>query len=136
MDADHGAAICESSEIVIDATAETIWDTLTDFNSWPRWMPGVKSVSLNGPVEIGTRFKWKAGPGTIRSEILESSRARSVGWKGRTLGITAVHVWRIEEQGPGVRTWTEESWDGLLARVLRAPLAKTVKKALDDGLAA
>lgn len=136
MDVDHGAPICESDEIMIGAAADVVWDTLSDFSSWPLWMPGVKSMQVDGPIQAGTKFEWKAGPGTIRSEILESDRPRGIGWKGRTFGITALHVWRIEEQDGGTRTFTEESWDGRLARVLRRSMDKTVSKALEDGLAA
>lgn len=135
MDVDHRAPVCESKEIVIDAPADVVWDALSDFSSWPNWMPGVKSVQVDGPIQAGTRFEWKAGPGTIRSEILESDRPRSIGWKGRTFGITALHVWRMEEQGGSTRVSTEESWDGLLARALRGSMSKTVSKALGDGLA-
>ncbi len=136
MEADHGAPVCESAEIVIDARPEIVWDTLADLPSWPRWMPGVKSVDLAGPFGVGTRFRWKAGPGTIRSELLESDRPRSLGWRGRTLGVDALHVWRFEEQGDGTRVCTEESWSGLLVRVLPRAMSKTVRKALDDGLPA
>ncbi len=136
MEADHSAPVCESGEIVVDARPEIVWDTLTDLRSWPRWMPGVKSIHLDEPLAVGTRFHWKAGPGTIRSEILESDRPRSVGWRGRTLGIDALHLWRMEGQGESTRVFTEESWNGLLARVLRGSMSKTVRKALDDGLPA
>ena len=136
MEVDHTAPVCESGKIVIDARPETVWDTLTDLRSWPRWMPGVKSIHLGEPLAVGTKFQWKAGPGTIRSEILEADRPRSVGWRGLTLGITALHLWRMEGQGDSTRVYTEESWSGLLARVLRRSMSKTVRKALDGGLPA
>ena len=136
MGGEHSAPISESGEILIDARPDIVWDTLTDLRSWPRWMPGVKSIRLDEPLAVGAKFQWKAGPGTIRSEVLESDRPRSVGWRGRTLGITALHIWRMEGQGESTRVFTEESWDGLLARTLRRSLAKTLRKALDDGLPA
>lgn len=136
MDADHRAPVCETGEIVIDALPETVWDTLTDLSTWPQWMPGVKTMDVDGPVRAGTRFHWKAGPGTIRSEIVESERPYSVAWKGRTLGIDALHVWRMELKGETTRVFTEESWSGLLARALPRSMRKTVRKALDDGLPA
>lgn len=82
----------ESAEIVISAPPEVVWDTLTDLRSWPQWMPGVKAMSVDERLEVGTEFEWKAGPGTIKSEILKCDRPRSVGWTGRTLGISALHV--------------------------------------------
>jgi hypothetical protein len=136
VDADHGAPVCESGDIVIGARPEVVWDTLTDLRTWPEWMPGVKAMQVDPPVRVGTTFTWKAGPGTIRSEIVESERPYRVAWKGRTLGIDAVHVWRMTPDGDTTRVSTEESWSGLLPRALRGPTAKTLKKTLDDGLAA
>ena len=136
MDADHRAPVYETGEIVVSARPETVWDTLTDLRTWPQWMPGVKSMNVDEPVRVGTTFQWKAGPGTIRSEILESERPYSVAWKGRTFGINAVHVWRMALEGETTRVLTEESWSGLLARALQGSMRKTVRKALDDGLPA
>lgn len=136
MDADRTAPVCETGEVLVPTGPDIVWDTLTDLRSWPRWMPGVKRVDVGEPFRVGTTFRWKAGPGTIRSRILESDRPRRVAWKGRTLGIDAVHVWRIEAYGDGSRVVTEESWSGLLARLLRGTMAKAVRKALDEGLPA
>lgn len=136
MDANHRAPVCETGEIIISARPETVWDTLTDLRTWPQWMPGVKTMNVDEPVRVGTTFQWKAGPGTIRSEIVESERPYRVAWKGRTLGITAVHVWRMDLDGEATRVFTEESWSGLLARALQGSMRKAVRKALDDGLPA
>ncbi|HEV3400576.1 MAG TPA: SRPBCC family protein [Acidimicrobiales bacterium] len=136
MEADRRAPVHETGEIFVDARPEIVWDTLTDLASWPRWMPGVKAMQVEQPAGVGTRFRWRAGPGTIRSEILESDRPRSVGWKGRTLGIDALHAWRMEEQTGGCYVSTEESWRGALARMLPGVMRKAVRRALDDGLPA
>ena len=136
MEADRNAPVCESGEILIDARPEIVWDTLTDLKSWPLWMPGVTNMEVDEPLRLGTTFKWKAGPGTIRSEVLECDRPRKVGWRGRTLGVTAAHVWQMEAEGDRTRVFTEESWAGPLARVLRAAMGKMVRKALDEGLPA
>ena len=136
MEADRRAPVCESAEIVIDARPDVVWDTLSDLTLWPRWMPGVKAVEVDGPLGLGTEFEWKAGPGAIKSQILDCDRPRRLGWKGRTLGITAQHAWRMEPQGGGTYVFTEESWAGPLARLLPRLMSKTVRKALADGLPA
>ncbi len=136
MEADHRAPVCESAEIIVDAPPEQVWDTLSDLRSWPRWMPGVKAVSVEEPIGVGTEFEWKAGPGSIKSHVLECDPPRSIGRKGRTLGICALHVWRMTAQGGGTHVYTEESWAGPLVRVLRGLMGKAVRKALDDGLPA
>jgi hypothetical protein len=136
MHADREAPVFEKGEAVIEAPPEVVWDTLTDFRSWPSWMPGVRTVEIGETVGVGTRFKWKAGPGTINSQVIEWEPPRAVGWKGHSLGIEALHAWRIDGGGQESRVVTEESWSGLLARLLRGPMQKTVRKALDDGLSA
>jgi carbon monoxide dehydrogenase subunit G len=136
VEADRSAPICESGEIFVDARPELVWDTLTDLKSWPGWMPGVKTMEVDGPLVVGTTFRWKAGPGTIRSGVRESDRPRSIGWTGQTLGMSAAHVWRMEGQGDGTRVFTAESWSGPLARFLRRSMSKQLKKSLDEGLPA
>ena len=137
MDADRSAPVYETAEIAVDATPDAVWDTLTDIDSWPRWMPGVQSVVTHGPFAAGSRFEWKAGPGTIRSEVAEAERPRSAAWKGRTFGIRAAHAWRIEDSGPGLtHVHSAESWTGLLPRLLPGVLRKAVRRALDEGLPA
>lgn len=135
MEADHRAPVCESGEVLADARPETVWDTISDLESWPRWMAGVKAMRVDGTLGVGTAFEWKAGPGTIRSQVLECDRPRSIGWKGRTFGISALHVWRMAPEDGGTRVFTEESWSGPLARLLPGLMHKTVRRALDNGLA-
>lgn len=137
IDAERDAPVHEMGDVDVDASAEVVWDTLTDLDSWPQWMPGVKSVVTHGPFAVGSKFEWKAGPSVIRSEVVAADRPHGAAWKGRTLGITAVHVWNIEPRGPATtHVHSAESWSGLLPRLLRATMRKTVRRALDDGLAA
>jgi len=61
-------------------------------------------------------------PGTITSTFQAVDQPTELARTGRTMGIPAIHVYRLRpsEQRPG-RTIvsTEESWGGLLARLLR-----------------
>ena len=134
MDVNTNAPIVEGSEIEIDARPETVWDVLTDLERWPSWNPDVKSMSFSGAIAEGSEFRWKAGPGTIVSTIRRVDRPRLIGWTGRTLGIDALHVYRLEPRDGKTFVSTEESYDGMLARVFRGPLRKTLKSALDSGL--
>jgi hypothetical protein len=60
-------------------------------------------------------------------------RPRLIAWSGQTLGIRALHIWRLEGQNGKTLVRTEESYEGLVARVLRRPLQKTLDAALADG---
>lgn len=121
-------------EIEVAAAPEIVWDVLTDIAGWPGWNPDVKSASLEGPLAPGMQFRWKAGPGTITSTLQRVEPPRSIAWTGRTMGIEAVHVHRLEPRGDATLVRSEESWDGLLVRLLRRSLTRSLQRAIDSGL--
>jgi uncharacterized protein YndB with AHSA1/START domain len=130
----RGAPVVSSAEGLIEAPIERVWAVLIAIEEWPAWNPDVKAATLDGPVAEGSTFRWKAGPGTITSRIEQVAAPRLIAWSGRTLGIQAWHVWRLAAEAGGTRVRTEESYDGLVARVLRRPLRKTLDRALADGV--
>jgi uncharacterized protein YndB with AHSA1/START domain len=134
VDVKQDAPAGARSETEIGADPQTVWDILTAFESWPSWNPDVGSVSVDGGLEEGTVFHWKAGRATITSTLREVERPRLVGWTGKTTGIQAVHVWRLEPSDAGTLVRTEESWDGLLVRILSGPMQRSLQKAVDGGL--
>jgi len=129
------APVVSTHVVEIDAPADRVWAVLTAIDRWDAWNPDVKSVSIDGPVAEGSVFRWKAGPGTVTSRIEHLERPRLIVWSGRTLGIRAVHVWRLDAQGGMTIASTEESYDGLVARVLRRPLQAMLDRALTDAAA-
>jgi uncharacterized protein YndB with AHSA1/START domain len=133
VDVDHQAPLVVSSEAEITAPPEALWDVIADLESWPEWSPHVRSLEVEGPVRPGTQFRWKAGP-TITSTLREVERPGRIAWVGKTFGVTAVHVWSFERRGGGTLARTSESWDGLLPRVLRGPLRRSLQKTLDESL--
>jgi uncharacterized protein YndB with AHSA1/START domain len=134
VDVNRNAPVVAADEIDIAASPQAVWDVLTDLESWPRWNPDVKSMDLRGDLAQGSVFRWKAGPGTITSTIQEIEPARRIAWTGTTLGVKAKHVYRLEARGEGTLVQTEESYEGLVARLLRGSLRKTLEKSLSDGL--
>jgi uncharacterized protein YndB with AHSA1/START domain len=131
---DERAPAIARAEVEIEADLDTVWDVLTAIDDWPSWNPDVKSASLSGAVAEGSKFRWKAGPGTLTSTIQRVDRPRFIGWTGTTLGIKGIHVWRFEPRNGTTFASTEESWDGLIVRLFRGPMQKTLKKATDAGL--
>jgi uncharacterized protein YndB with AHSA1/START domain len=130
----ESAPVVSRSEIEIAASSDAVWEVLTDFERWPSWLRDVKSLSIEGPVAAGTVFRWRAGPGTITSTIQRVERPRLIAWTGRTLGIDAIHFWHFEERDGATFVRTAESYEGLVARLLRGWLQKTLDRALPDGL--
>jgi uncharacterized protein YndB with AHSA1/START domain len=134
MDVNRAAPVVAADEIEIVASPQAVWDVLTDLESWPRWKSDVKSMSVEGALAKGTVFRWRAGPGTITSTIQDVRPPTLIAWTGTTFGIKARHVYRLEPRGEGTLVHTEESYEGLVARLLRGSLQNTLEKGLSDGL--
>ena len=128
------APVIASGEIEVAADPEVVWEVMAAIDRWPGWNPDVRSASLEGDLAPGSRFSWKAGPGTITSKIQQVERLRALAWTGRSLGINAVHVWRLEPRDGKTVVRTEESWEGLLVRIFRGPMQKMLQRAIDAGL--
>jgi uncharacterized protein YndB with AHSA1/START domain len=128
------APVVGASELDIAASPEAIWEVLTAFERWPSWNRDVKSMTMEGEVAPGSVFRWKAGPGTITSTIRRVERPRLIAWTGKTLGIRAIHFWHLVPRNGNTVVRTEESYDGLVARLSRRSLQKTLDRALGDGL--
>lgn len=134
MEIKNDAPALARGDVEVAASLEIVWAALTDINEWSRWNPDVKSSSLDGPLAPGTEFKWKAGPGTISSRIQELDPPRRIAWTGKTFGIEAVHVHRLEARNGNTTVHSEESWDGLIVRLLKGSMTKTLQKATESGL--
>jgi hypothetical protein len=136
VDVDRDAPAYAEGRIEIAAPRRTVWDVLVGFADWPEWNTGVASVEYAGPLEPGALFRWKSGPGTIRSRVEEVDVPRAIAWTGRTFGIKAAHAWQLEESGGKTVVTTQEAWRGVVVRVLRRTIAPTLQRSIDDGLVA
>lgn len=126
MDATAPARV--SGTIGIEAGPGEVRAILSTIERWPAWNPDVPGARLEGPFAGGTTFSWKAGPGTIRSTLVQVEEPRRPGWTGWTLGIPAVHAWSPGEQAGGTAVTTGESWSGPVARLLRRRLQGTLER--------
>ncbi|HJW74206.1 MAG TPA: SRPBCC family protein [Thermoleophilia bacterium] len=134
MDINRTAPVIALAKLQIGADRQTVWETLTDFGSRPAWKRGVRSMALNGPVARGSTFEWKAGPGTIRSRLQEVETPHRIAWTGVTLGVRAVDVFRLEARDGGTLVIEEESWQGLLPRLFRSRMRRTLQSSSEGGL--
>jgi hypothetical protein len=91
-------------------------------------------MSIDGDVAPGMEFRWKAGPGTVTSTLQRVEQPKLIAWTGRTFGINAIHFYWLEPRDGGTFVRTEESYEGLVARLLRGSLQKTLDRTLADGL--
>ena len=122
------------SEIEIIAEPETVWDMLIDIENWPKWNHDMKNASSKGEVSVGSSFKWKAGPGTITSTFQEIERPKLLVWTGKTLGIKAIHVWKLMPKDDKTIVRSEESWEGLIISIIPGRMEKTLEESTESGL--
>jgi uncharacterized protein YndB with AHSA1/START domain len=130
MEINRSAPATADGELRIDADPETVFAVISAIDQWPSWYPDVKSVRLQGPVQPGTVFRWKSGPSTLTSTLQLVDPPHEIAWTGTTMGIKAVHVFRFQAAGGGTLARSEESWEGLLARVLRGYSRRTLDKGI------
>ncbi|HEX5017522.1 MAG TPA: SRPBCC family protein [Actinomycetes bacterium] len=128
------APVLASSEVVIAADPQIVWDVLTDFGRWPDWNADVRMMWLQGDGQAGTTFRWKTRSNTINSRIEHVDSPSRILWTGKSSGIRATHLHELEARNGGTFVRTEESFEGLVARILRRRLNKVVQAALDSEL--
>jgi hypothetical protein len=135
MPVNQKAPVVESGRVEVAAGMEAVWQTLAAVERWPEWNPDIRDVLLRGPLAEGSTFTWRFGRIAIASRLLEVEPPRFIAWRGTMLGITGVHVWRLDRTAGGTVVTTEESWDGLLPRLLRGRCRRMLRDALVSWLA-
>ncbi|PKL66600.1 MAG: polyketide cyclase [Methanobacteriales archaeon HGW-Methanobacteriales-1] len=128
------APVTARAKIEINADPELVWKIMVNIEEWPRWNPEIKSAAIFGDLSVGTKFKWKAGPGTITSQILEVDPPKTLAWKGKTMGIKAIHLWNIDFINEKTVVSTEESWDGIIVHLMKGTMQKSLQKSINAGL--
>ncbi len=113
MDINPNAPVITRDEMVIKAPVGTVWNLLTNIESWPRWNKDITNAHFGSAVAVGSVFHWDtAGLAGIDSTIGEVIPQRRIAWSGPSHGIMGVHVWHFTPVGEGALIQTEESWDG------------------------
>jgi hypothetical protein len=127
------------SEIDIDATAERVWQILTDFDAYPDWNPFL--VRASGRPRQGERLNLHMQPVggrgmTFRPTVIEASPGRRLRWLGRVLApgiFDGEHSFTIEAVGEGkVRVIQEEQFRGILVPLLWRSLQRRTLPAFEQ----
>ena len=135
MEINRNAPATADGELRIDADPETVFEVISGIDRWPSWNPDVRSVRVEGQVQPGTVFRWKAGPSSLTSTLRVVDPPREIAWTGTTMGIKAVHVFRFQASDGGTLARSEESWEGLMARLLKGYSRRTLDKGIRGVLA-
>lgn len=89
------APVVGVGEVRVQAPPPVVWTIMSTISEWPRWNPEISTADLVGPLASGSTFRWRSGPGAITSVLREVRPDELIEWTGRTLGVSAIHVWRI-----------------------------------------
>ena len=130
MEITRNAPATAEGERQIAADPRTVFAVISAIDQWPSWNPDVKSVELQGPVQEGTVFRWKSGPSTLTSTLQVVDPPHEIAWTGTTMGIKAVHVFLFQANDVGTLARSEESWEGLIASLLKGYSRKTLDKGI------
>ncbi|MCB1334719.1 MAG: SRPBCC domain-containing protein [Roseivivax sp.] len=135
FDIDRGAPAVGQAEIIVNAPPAAVWSVLTAFDDWPRWNGAIQSMQMDGPLAVGTTFRWRTGGMKIRSQIAVLAAPEVIGWTGVAPLITARHLYQLTDLAGRTKVRTRESFSGLFARLLPGMARQMMEKALEDGLA-
>jgi uncharacterized protein YndB with AHSA1/START domain len=130
MEMNRNAPATAEGESRIDADPQTVFAVISAIDQWPSWNPDIKSVTVRGPVQPGTRFRWKSGPSTLTSTLQVVDPPHEIAWTGTTMGIKAVHLFRFQASDGGTLAHSEESWEGLIASLLKGYSRRTLDKGI------
>jgi hypothetical protein len=135
MEINRSAPATAAGETQIDADPETVFSVISAIDEWPSWDRDVRSVKLEGPLQRGTVFRWKSGPTSLVSTLQVVDPPNELSWTGKAMSVKAIHVFSFEPKDGGTLARSEESWEGLVASLLRGYSRRTLDKGITDVLA-
>ena len=127
------------SEIEIQASAERVWQLLTDFPSFPQWNPFIRKAS--GAIRVGERLEVYIQPSgasgmTFRPTVLKAEPNRELRWLGHLLisGLfDGEHSFTIEPLGASrVRFTQREVFTGLLVPLFAHGLDTDTRRGFEE----
>lgn len=130
IEADSSAKCFSEEEIIINAPAAYVFRILADINNWPSWQSSVTEARINGPMEVGKKFRWKAGGLIINSQLHTVNTNTEIGWTGRIWWIKAVHNWYLRDENNRTKVFVKESLTGPGSSFMRKSLNEGMKKNL------
>jgi hypothetical protein len=121
------------TEIIINASSETLWSILTDFESYKDWNPFI--VEISGKLEKGSRLKntLKNGDKTFvfKPVIVELDSGKSFAWLGSLFfkGLfDGRHYFQIEELAQGqVKLIHGEDFSGIFSSAILKKIAEDTR---------
>ena len=112
--------------IQITASAEHVWEVLTDFDSWPEW--NAADPGFSGSLKEGARVELTSATPTGKTQNLKIKLttvdpSRQLTWEsGFPLLFKARHTFRIQAEEGGCVVHNDAFFRGLLVPFIRGQL--------------
>ena len=131
------------NEIVIRASAERLWDLMTDFENWPSWYRACQWVRVESTEASSGRalsFRWKAHPIELLSTVVASDRPHSFTFYADGLGLHAERTFTFNPAPDGISTIvvsheTQVGWFPWIGRLIVAPRLRAANQIMFEDLA-
>ena len=126
------------TEIEINASAEKVWNILTEFSRFPEWNPFV--VQAKGAVQAGEKIEVRLEPPdgagmTIKPTLLKAEPQQELRWLGHLLipGLfDGDHIFVLQPVGDDrVKLIHREEFCGLLVGLILSMVGENTKKGFE-----
>jgi hypothetical protein len=129
------APVVTSKQIFVNSSPEIVWEALTQIRNWKQWNTAVQQVDPIEMVSENLTFKWKANGIPFTSTIHTLNKEDYLlGWTGKTIGVHAIHNWKLQSQNGATLVYTEESLDGILPKLFRKKFQETLTHTIANNL--
>ena len=127
------------AEIEIQASAERVWQLLTDFANFPEWNPFIRwakgEAKASARLEVHIKPSGASGM-TFKPIVLKAEPQHELRWLGRLLlpGLfDGEHIFTIETLGANhVRFTQREIFTGLLVPILARGLDSNTRRGFEE----
>ena len=109
-----------STQVVVQATPDAVWEVMADVERWPTWTSSVTGARplQSGPLAVGSRIRLKQ-PGFPAAvwEVTEVEVGRGFTWVSRSPGLTSTARHEVTRIGDGSRVVLSIRQEGPLSFV-------------------
>ncbi|GAA4398816.1 hypothetical protein GCM10023168_05260 [Fodinibacter luteus] len=92
-----------TAETTVDHPVGAVWERLVDWDTAPRWMPGVQTVRANGPVATGSTVTFTSRGKERLATIAAVDPGRSITLRSVQGAVVADYTYECAAHGRGTR---------------------------------
>lgn len=115
------------TEIIIDGTADKVWNELMNFNSFPDWNPFIKELKVNNELKVGQKLTvllhlQNKKPQTFKPTIKSLIPNKEFSWLGNLFMpkiFDGYHYFQLEEQDNKTKFIQKERFSGIFGFIIK-----------------